>query len=232
MVDCGIRLPSVEEARREIEETSSRKVDTVILTHFHSDHTHALPGFSDCRIISSNLISRNLRQAGRKAPEGYELAFPNETFEDHLEIEDGNVQLIIKRTGGHTDGSTYVYCPNYKAIVPGDNLFINLYPWGGGRNSDPDLWIEALQEYLFLDAEFFIPGHGPVGRKDNIIELLDYFKKVRATMREMIVSGKSEEEVLKAGDEIEYYVSGLAKKSTLKKWHKIWRARASRESRS
>jgi hypothetical protein len=27
MIDCGIELPSVEEARREIEEVSSRKVD-------------------------------------------------------------------------------------------------------------------------------------------------------------------------------------------------------------
>lgn len=226
LVDCGIRLPSAEETRREIEEISKRKVDTVVLTHFHSDHTRALPAFSDCRIISSNRLSRNLEQAGRKAPKGYKLTFPNETFEDHLEIQDGKVQLFIKRTGGHTDGSTYAYCPNYKAIAAGDNLFINCYPWGGARNGDPDLWIKALQEYLSLDAEFFIPGHGPVGRIDNVIELLDYMKKVRDAMKGMIALGKTEEEVIKAGDEVEYYVSGIAKPSTLKKWHKVWRARA------
>jgi glyoxylase-like metal-dependent hydrolase (beta-lactamase superfamily II) len=225
MVDCGIRLPAVMEIRREIEGISKRKVEIVILTHFHSDHTRALPAFSDCRIISSNLFLKNLRRAGRKPPEGFSLTFPNETFDDQMEIQDYDIRLIIKRTGGHTDGSTYIYCPNYKAIVAGDNLFINYYPWGGARNGDPDLWIEALQEYLSLDAEHFIPGHGPVGRRDNVTELLDYMKNVREVMTEMITLGKAEEEVLKASDKVEYYVSGLAKPSTLKRWHKIWRKR-------
>lgn len=225
MVDCGIRLPAVMEIRREIEGISKRKVEIVILTHFHSDHTRALPAFSDCRIISSNLLLKNLRRAGRKPPEGFSLTFPNEAFDDQMEIQDYDIRLIIKRTGGHTDGSTYIYCPNYKAIVAGDNLFINYYPWGGARNGDPDSWIETLQEYLSLDAEHFIPGHGPVGRRDNVTELLDYMKNVREVMTEMITLGKAEEEILKASDKVEYYVSGLAKPSTLKRWHKIWRKR-------
>ena len=167
MVDCGIQLPAVTEVRKEIEEISKVKVDTVILTHFHSDHTRALPAFSDCRIISSNLLLNNLKRAGRKPPKGYEITFPNKTFADQLEIQDGNIRLLIKRTGGHTDGSTHVYCPNYKVVVAGDNLWINYYPWGGARNGDPDLWIQALEEYLSLDAEYFIPGHGPAGTKEN-----------------------------------------------------------------
>ncbi len=225
MVDCGIQLPAVIEARREIEEISGVKVEMVILTHFHSDHTRALPIFSDCRIISSNLLLKNLKLAGRKPPKGCKLTLPNETFTDQLEIQDGGIRLTIKRTGGHTDGSTYVYCPNYKVVVAGDNLWINYYPWGGAKNGDPDLWINALEEYVSLDAEHFIPGHGPVGRKSNVKELLDYIKNLRDTMTEMIAVGKTKEEVIKAGDEVEYYTSGIAKPSTLKKWQKIWRRR-------
>ena len=230
MVDCGIKLPAVMETRREIEEISKRKVEMVILTHFHSDHTRALPAFSDCRIISSNLLLKNLKRAGRKPPKGFKLTFPSETFDDQLEVLDGDIRLIIKQTGGHTDGSTYVHCPNHRVIVVGDNLWINYYPWGGARNGNPDLWIQALQEYLSLDAEYFIPGHGPVGRKDNVTELLDYLKNVRKVMKEMIHLGETEEEILKAGDEVEYYISGIAKPSTLKRWCKVWRKQASRES--
>ena len=226
LVDCGIQLPAVMEVRKEIEDISQVKVEMVILTHFHSDHTRALPAFSDCRIISSNQLLKNLEQAGRKSPKGYELTFLNETFADQLEIQDGGIRLIIKRTGGHTDGSTYVYCPNYKVVVAGDNLWIDYYPWGGAKNGDPDLWIQALQEYLSLDAEHFIPGHGPVGGKGNVIELLDYMKNVRDVMKKMIALGKTGEEVIKAGDEVKYYTSGTAKPSTLKRWQKIWRARA------
>jgi glyoxylase-like metal-dependent hydrolase (beta-lactamase superfamily II) len=228
LVDCGIRLSAVKEARGEIEEISGRKVELVILTHFHSDHTRALPAFSDCRIISSNLLLKNLKRAGRKPPEGFRLTFPNETFDDQLEIQDCDIQLIIKQTGGHTDGSTYIYCPNYKAIVAGDNLFLKpYYPWGGGRGCDPDVWVQALKEYLSLDAEYFIPGHGPVGGKDSVIRLLDYLNNVGNVMKEMIALRKNEDEVLRAGGEVKYYPSGARHPhiSTLKKWYKIWRAR-------
>lgn len=228
LVDCGIQLSAAIEARREIEEISRRKVEIIILTHFHSDHTHALPAFSDCKIISSNLLVKNLKLAGRKIPNGFKPTFPNETFHDQTEILDGNVRLIINRTGGHTDDSTYVYCPDYKVIAAGDNLWTNYYPWGGGRNCDPDLWIRTLKEYLSLDAEYFIPGHGPVGGKDKVLELLDYINNVRKVMKEMIALGKTEDEILKAGGEIRYYPSRVTHPhtSTFKKWYKIWRARA------
>jgi glyoxylase-like metal-dependent hydrolase (beta-lactamase superfamily II) len=223
LVDSGIQLPSVLETKREIEEISKRKIEIVILTHFHSDHTRALPAFSKCRIISSNLLLKNLKQAGRKPPRGYELTFPNETFEDQLEFQEEDIQLIIKRTGGHTDGSTFVYCPNYKVVAAGDNFWTNYFPWGGARNGDPDMWIQALKEYLSLDAEYFIPGHGPIGRKDKVQELLSYIINVRSVMNEKIIAGKTKEEAIKAGDEVEYYVSGIAKSSTLKKWYKVWK---------
>lgn len=139
LVDCGIQLSAVKEVRGEIEEISGRRVETVILTHFHSDHTHALPAFSDCRIISSNTLLKNLRRAGRKVPEGFRPTFPSETFDRQLELRDEDIRLVTKQTGGHTNCSTYVFCMNYKTIAAGDNLWTEYYPWGGARGGDPDV---------------------------------------------------------------------------------------------
>jgi hypothetical protein len=90
------------------------------------------------------------------------------------------------------------------------------------------VWIRTLKEYLSLDAKHFIPGHGPVGRKDSVVMLLDYLNNVSSVMKEMIVQGKDEEEIVIAWGEIKYYPSGSGHPhiSTLKKWCKIWRARA------
>lgn len=227
LVDCGIQLSAVKETRREIEETAGKRVDTVILTHFHTDHTCALPEFHDCRIISSNLLLKNLKLAGRKTPEGFKPTFPNETFSRQFEFQDDDIKLIIKQTGGHTDCSTYVFCPNYRAIAAGDNLWTQYYPWGGARGGNPDVWAQTLKEYLSLDAERFIPGHGPVGGKNSVKVLLDYLNNVGNVMKEMIALGKSEAEVLRRGGEVEYPQSGGGHPhiSTLKKWYKIWRAR-------
>jgi len=227
LVDCGIQLSAVKETRREIEETAGRRVDTVILTHFHTDHTGALPAFHDCKIISSNLLLRNLKLADRKPPQGFKQTFPSEIFSKQLDFQDGGVKLIIKQTGGHTNCSTYVFCPNYRAIATGDNLWTHYYPWGGARGCDPDVWAQTLKEYLTLDAEHFIPGHGPVDGKNSVMALLAYLNNVSNVMKKMIALGKSEDEVLKHGGEVEYPLSGggNAHISTLKKWYKIWKAR-------
>ena len=227
MVDCGIQSSAVKEVRKEIEQTSEKRVKTIVLTHFHSDHTHALPAFSDCRIISSNLLLRNLKQAGRKAPGGFSPTFPTETFDKQLELTEDGIKLVIKQTGGHTNCSTYVFCPQYRTIAAGDNLWTEYYPWGGARGSDPDVWTQALEEYLSLDAEWIIPGHGPVGKRDDVKRLLDYIHAVGNVMKERIRQGKDEDEVIRAGGDVRYYPSGggRAHISTLRKWYRIWRTR-------
>jgi hypothetical protein len=55
---------------------------------------------------------------------------------------------------------------------------------------------------------------------------MNYIETLRDVMKKMIASGRPVEEVLKAGDAVEYHTSGSAKPSTLKRWEKIWRARA------
>jgi cyclase len=228
LVDCGLQLSAVKEARSEIEEVSGRKVAVVILTHFHSDHTHALPAFSDCRIISSNLLVRNLKQAGRKVPVGFSPTFPTETFDRQLQLTDDGVKLVVKQTGGHTDCSTYVFCQKYRTIAAGDNLWTEYYPWGGARGGDPDVWAQALEEYLSLDAEWIIPGHGPIGKRDDVKRLLDYINAVGNAIKEKIAQGKGEVEAIRAGRDIRYPPSrgGCAHISTLRKWYAIWRTRA------
>ncbi len=227
LIDCGLVLPAVRRVRSELEEATGRKVEIVILTHFHSDHTRALPAFSDCRIISSNTLLRNLRQAGRKPPKGFRPTFPNETFSSQLEFQDGGIQLVIKQTGGHTDCSTYVFCPEYRSLAAGDNLWTQYYPWGGARGCDPDVWIQVLREYLSLNADYFIPGHGPVGGRDKVTRLLEYLVRVRTVMKEVIMQEGSDDEVIKAGGEIRYYPTGEGHPhiSTLRKWCKIWSTR-------
>jgi glyoxylase-like metal-dependent hydrolase (beta-lactamase superfamily II) len=234
LIDCGIQLSAARDVRREIEEIAGRKVGTVILTHFHSDHTHALPAFHDCRIISSNRLLKNLKLAKRSIPEGFPSTLPNTTFGRQLELRDGGIRLVIKQSGGHTDCSTYVFCPDYRTLAAGDNLWTAYHPWGGARGGDPDVWIHALEEYLVLNADFFVPGHGPIGSKDSVRRLLDYLNNVGDVMKEMIALRKKEAEVLRAGGEVPYSASeaGHPHISTLKKWYRIWRARTNQSPSS
>ncbi|MBU7018162.1 MAG: hypothetical protein HXS44_11690 [Theionarchaea archaeon] len=37
--------------------------------------------------------------------------------------------------------------PNYRILATGDNLIMDAYPFGA-KGGNPDLWIQALREYL------------------------------------------------------------------------------------
>ena len=137
-----------------------------------------------------------------------------------MELQDGDIRLFIKRTGGHTDDSSYVYSPKHKVLVTGDNLMPG-YPWGG-KGSSLHHWIRALEEYLALDVDTIIPGHGPLLTKAFVQDRLDFMRKVRTVMQECISQGKSEEEVLAAADAIPYLkpLSPQAKPQVLRRWYK------------
>jgi glyoxylase-like metal-dependent hydrolase (beta-lactamase superfamily II) len=222
MVDVGKPIPVMVTIRNEIEALTNKKVDTVILTHFHSDHTGATPVFSDCTIISSTLLLKRLKEAKRKPHKGYTLVFPNKTFDNQLEIQDGGIRLIVKQTGGHSSDSTYVYCPEYRVLAAGDNLIVNTYPFGG-KGCNPDLWIHALREYVMCDVDSFIPGHGPVTGKDGVTELLDYMVTVRTVMRELITAGNPAEDVLKAAGDVKYCYT--PQDPTNEQYYKRWKER-------
>ncbi|MDO8124866.1 MAG: MBL fold metallo-hydrolase [Candidatus Hermodarchaeota archaeon] len=224
MIDAGARRPPIEmqAVRRQIESLASQPVKTVILTHFHSDHTHSLPFYSDCTIIASTRLAKHLHDAKRKTLPGFPVVAPTKLFEDSLELQEGTVRLVIRRTGGHTDDSSYIFCSKERVLVAGDNLMPG-YPWGG-KGSSLHQWIRALQEYLTLDLDTIIPGHGPLMTKTFVQDRLAFMLKVQATMQECISQGKSEKEVLAAADAISYQkpLSPQAKPQVLRRWYKNW----------
>lgn len=224
MIDAGARRPPAEmqKVRKQIEALANKPVKTVILTHFHSDHTHSLPFYADCTIIASTRLAKHLHDAKRKTLPGFPAVIPTELFENSFELQDETVHLIVKRTGGHTDDSSYVFCPEYRVLATGDNLMPG-YPWGG-KGSSLHHWIRALQEYLTLDIDAIIPGHGPVLTKAFVEDRLAFMLKVQSTMQECIGQGKSEKEVLSAADAIPYLkpLSPQAKPQVLRRWYKNW----------
>ncbi len=238
-VDSGMSLPIIKKFREELEKETGKKVSTLVITHTHGDHVFGNQVFSDCRIIASKhtkermVVSKENDWTPEKIEEwkktaedptaldGLEIVLPTESFEHAFEIDDYDTKIIIKNTGGHTAGSSYVYYPEAKALIAGDNLFINSFPWAGDQSANPQAWIDAFKEYLSLDVEFFIPGHGPVSSKAEVQEYLDYFEKIVILMRKMITEGFSENKVVEKANEVEFHPPRREqwKETSLKKWY-------------
>ena len=242
-VDSGMHIPLIKKFREHIEQETGKKASILLITHAHGDHVFGNQIFEDCEIVTSVLTHEAMIESKDKnwTPEALEewkknsedpaaldslkIVLANKTFEDEFEITDGDVQVILKRTGGHTEGSSYAYCPNYKVMFAGDNLFNHSFPWGGTPTSNPVKWAEAIQEYINLDVEHYIPGHGLISDKKPLEEFLDYLNKIISLMKDLLAKGESEDEIIKQANKIEYYPPREGREQwkdlSLRKWYEV-----------
>ncbi|MFX1537211.1 MAG: MBL fold metallo-hydrolase [Promethearchaeota archaeon] len=240
-IDSGMNIPLMKKFREHVENETGKKTSILVITHAHADHVFGNQVFKDCKIFTSKPTNKKMLESKdndwtpetieewKKSAEdpttleGLEITLATDTFEDDFVITDEDVQVIIKRTGGHTEGSSCVYCPNYKVLTVGDNLFNDRFPGAGDKSANPLRWIDALNHYLSMDVEHVIPGHGPVSGKDKIQEFRDYVQKVVDLMKDMIAEGKTEEEIITKANEISYHPprSQEWKNISLKKWLEV-----------
>ena len=238
-----MHISLMKKFKEHIEQETGKKASVLFITHAHGDHVFGNQIFEGCEIITSNLTHNEMVHSQEynwtpksleewkknsedpSALDGLKIVLANKTFADEYELVDGDVKVIVKRTGGHTEGSSYVYCPNYNVMFAGDNLFNNQFPWGGSPSANPIKWIAALKEYLSLEVEHYIPGHGQTSNEEPIEEFLAYLEKVTSLIKKQTAAGINEKEILEQAEKIEYYPPREGREqwkiTTLKKWYEV-----------
>jgi glyoxylase-like metal-dependent hydrolase (beta-lactamase superfamily II) len=246
MVDSGIHVTKMKEFKEWVEKETGKKFEYLILTHYHSDHLMGNQFFTDCQIIADQHIHDYMKgmkerwtpekieelieqQEDKTQYQGLEITPPNTVLNETMEINDDDITVLVKRTGGHTKDSTYVYCPKYSVLFAGDNLFEENDIYGGDETCNPEVWLEVFKHYLTLDADIIIPGHGKAADKTLIEASISYLTKVKQTMKKMHEDGKTKEEILEAvypmnfapyNESNEHDV--MLHKSTHKRWYEVW----------
>lgn len=109
---------------------------------------------------------------------------PTHTFSDQLEIEVAGVRMVLQHAPGETDDQLYVWLPDERVLLPGDNIykaFPNLYTIRGTSYRDPKTWADSLDRMRALGAEHLVPGHGrPISGAETIDRhLTDYRDAIR-----------------------------------------------------
>ena len=107
------------------------------------------------------------------------LLRPTKTFEDKLDLKIDDLEIELAHVPGETDDHLYVWLPEKKAVMVGDNFyrtFANLYAIRGTKFRNPMEWVHSIDKIRALDAEYLIPSHSrPIEGKENIAKALrDY----------------------------------------------------------
>ncbi|MFM9028315.1 MAG: MBL fold metallo-hydrolase [Bacteroidota bacterium] len=103
------------------------------------------------------------------------LTLPDVTFHDQMTIKGKNRSLVLKSLGaGHTGSDLIVFMPQDSIAFAGDLLFVGHHPWLGDGN--PDEWINCLESLKMSSVNLIVPGHGPLGSKNDLDTLEEYIR--------------------------------------------------------
>lgn len=197
-------VPAIEAA---VKQLNPGPVRFVLNTHWHHDHTggnEALAGKGALviahdgvrRRLSSDSFNEFLQRATPAAAPG---AWPIVTFSEEMSFHINGEELrVIHVPNAHTDGDAIVHFRNANALHLGDLYFNGLYPFidvdSGGSWSGLLAAIEHILEITDADTRF-IPGHGPLATRADLQAYRDMLATTGNRMRQLILDGKSLEEI-------------------------------------
>lgn len=157
---------SCEQLLKRAEELSV-KIEMLLLTHSHWDHTAEaalLKGQLNIPIYIHKDDAGNLEHPGSdKLP----LFFPIEAVKadfflsDGQELNVGTLCIRVIHTPGHTPGGVCFYLPNEHVLISGDTLFKGTIGNLSFPTARPHLMWDSLKKLAMLPPETKVyPGHG------------------------------------------------------------------------
>lgn len=242
LVDAFDTMTAGRDLRQAAEALLERPVDTLILTHAHSDHWIGASAFDPGTAL---LASETVRQvslewgaemindfenpaAWEKALAemeqqlrteqdervragleksimrmGYTMAemdafqprYADQTFTDVVPFQGSKRSAELRSLGrGHSEDDAVLLLPGDGIAFIGDIGFFATQPFLG--YCDMDLYRKQLLYFLDSDFEILVPGHGPVGGRDDIALQLQYFDVMDDLVGQVARRGGSFKEAL------------------------------------
>lgn len=121
------------------------------------------------RMFGSHLEGRALENAGIgpflgiNAERHVDLRLPTETVDRQRVVQVAGLTLELHHAPGETDDQLFVWLPQQRTLLPGDNFyraFPNLYTLRGTHPRDVDQWVASIDHMLEFPIEHLVPSHG------------------------------------------------------------------------
>lgn len=192
----------------ELKKQSSRKIDLLINTHHHGDHSGgniAFKGLADVLLAHENSKKNQMRVAQANGNEDTQL-YPDTTFKSEWSQNIDEETITLRYFGpAHTDGDSITHFENANVVHMGDLIFNRRFPYiDKSAGASIENWIQVLgqTQKIFDKDTLFIFGHSGdgfdvIGNLDDIKAKQNYLSKLLETVSNEIKAGRSEEEIMK-----------------------------------
>lgn len=172
LVDAGMMAgPTLKNIKKYID---PQKIETIVLTHCHHDHSGAAPEIKEgtgAKLLLSvkevGCVGDDLTTVsylfGQEAPE-YKV---DGTLSDGMVLDIGEWKLEVLETPGHSEGSICLYERTEKVLFSGDTVFPD------GNIGRTDMYggntvklIKSIESLTGLDVKTMYPGHMEITDRD------------------------------------------------------------------
>jgi cyclase len=167
----------------EIRKKHSNNPWIVFNSHADWDHHWGNCFFKNATIVSQEATRKIIEASGAGELVTFkeyirgkvEIVPPNEVFLGRLRFPNEGIEFV--HTPGHTSDSSSCIDLEDKVLFAGDNLEV---PIPYLTTPDLDSYIETLKDYLGLDIEHVVPGHGTiVASKSLVSDNLAYLEALK-----------------------------------------------------
>jgi glyoxylase-like metal-dependent hydrolase (beta-lactamase superfamily II) len=176
----------------------------VIHSHSHWDHASGGRVFADTAELWGHANMPAEIKNSTEPERMKDVATPQKTYTDRQTITLGGKSVQLIHPGpNHAADMTVLYFPAERVVHAVDYITVRRVPrfLDGAPLS---AWIAAMKRVEALDFDIFVPGHGNVGNKADVVEQREYFEALVKGVSDGIRSGRTVEQ-LQAGNMLERF---------------------------
>lgn len=145
------------------------------------------------RLAIQSYISR-LRHELKSLPK-LEPTLPNQTFTERISFYGSQRLAELIATGkGHTVSDCTLILPDDRVAFIGDIGFFQSQPFM--PYGFPSKWLTLLDKLIGRDIETFVPGHGPLGSKDDLALQAKYIRTLEELVMQTVQAGGTVQDAL------------------------------------
>ena len=150
--------------RQAIADVVKQPIRYLVSSPFHDPYSKGNLAYADVFKIGHENYRAGLldqMQRGRLSDDEQRARMPNATFRDRMTLHLGGKEIQVLHFGAaHTKGDSILFVPQDRIVYMSEVFFNEEFPnMGGGYGVS---WIRVLDAVKALDADIFIPGHGPI----------------------------------------------------------------------